>query len=157
MIMKISIRIKITLFVLFVGLLVFFLSKKETFVPENLIVNYSYFEERKPEELVSCQLDCTMNDGLFHEECIGFNGCTDSLYLIKKDYCEVDSDCVVNLGCCLNACDDCFSEKFCSVSNKFFVEAHSFSCRNSILCSEEFFCKSFSKTVCLNNVCRIID
>lgn len=138
-------------------ILLIFLSKSKTFVPENKIVDSSLFEVPRYDELNSCQMDCSFGNSIFHEECVGFNGCEDSLFLRNKSYCEKDSDCIVDFGCCAEDCkDNCSSVNFCSVSNNKFIEAHAFSCVENIICKKRLSCIGSFQTACLNKICRII-
>ena len=133
-------------------------SKNKLFIPDNKIINIYDLEKPKPEEIVSCQIDCTLNDGVFHEECFGFNGCVNSNFIKSMTYCEKDSDCIMYLGCCYEICkgEECLNIDYCSTSNKEFSLAHDFSCQNNIICKENKKCKGFSNSVCFNNICRIV-
>jgi len=144
--------------IVIIVVLIIFSSRNKLFIPENKVANTTRLEVSKPDELTSCQMDCTLNDGVFHEECIGYNGCVDSLFIKDKGYCEDDSDCVIDLGCCYDTCQggECINIDYCGVSNKQFVLAHGFSCKNNIICKERKKCRSFSDVSCLNNVCRIV-
>ncbi|MBC8500794.1 MAG: hypothetical protein ISS25_01945 [Nanoarchaeota archaeon] len=158
MTMKIFTKKNRATFIIIAIIIIIILSNSRTFVPENRIVDSLKIELAKPSELTSCQIDCSLNDGVFHEECIGFNGCEDSSYLRSRTYCEKDSDCVVDLGCCTESCkdDECLEASLCAVSNKEYVSAHSFSCENNIICREKVKCIGSYKTTCFSDVCRII-
>ena len=134
------------------------LSVSRTFVPDSRIINPYLLEESKISELISCQSDCTLGDDVFHEECLNYNGCENSPYLKDKSYCESDSDCLLDLGCCAQECKgaECINTKFCAVSNEKFIKAHSFSCNGNIICEKNIECKGSFKTACISNICRIV-
>ncbi len=137
-------------------------SKNKVFIPESLILDSGEFEIMTEENFISCQIDCTLNDGIFHEECLGFNGCEGTDYYKDKAYCEQDLDCVTDLGCCLNICDDnietCHNIRYCQTSNKQYVDAHKFSCEmNGITCTLSSECREMNNAKCVHNKCRIID
>ena len=150
--LKISFMI-LTVILLLIITLVF---RNRVFVPINKIYNPRRLEFTKDEKMVSCQIDCSLNDFKFHEECIGYNGCENSSYIKNSNYCEKDSDCVLDESCCFNSCDDCVDLDYCPVSNKYYFKAHSFSCNNTIFCNEVISCRNFSVVKCVSNSCRII-
>lgn len=134
------------------------LSVSKTFVPNNKIIDPYVLEEVKMNELISCQSDCTMGDNVFHEECLNYNGCENTPYLKDKVYCENDYDCLPDLSCCAEECEgsECVDIKYCAVSNKKYIQAHSFSCKRNILCDDHVKCKGSFKTACVFNTCKII-
>ncbi len=159
MIMKAQSKIIIAGIAVITIVMIIISSRNRLFVPQNMIDDYSDLEISVKSELVSCQLDCSINDGQFHEECIGFNGCKDSFFLRDKDYCEKNSDCAIDLGCCLRLCegDECLNAKICPASNNRFIESHRFGCENSVACNNDRSCNGFKNSVCVSNKCRIIE
>ncbi|MBU1849539.1 MAG: hypothetical protein ABIC91_01540 [Nanoarchaeota archaeon] len=114
------------------------------------------FRTLQKSEFISCQPDCSFLDNKFHEECVGFNGCKDNIFLRDKNYCEDDSDCTYFFGCCASECvgSECFNAKFCPVTNKIFSKAQKLSCEN-IDCVKKSSCKVSKRIVCVNNACLI--
>jgi len=141
------------------GIIIFIIviSYGKLFVPEDKILKPKNFELPKESDLISCQLDCTLNDGVFHEKCIGYNGCEDNNFLRDSGYCEEDSDCVLDLGCCIDLCqgDECLNQKYCRSSNEKYVKAHEFSCQYGIKCESHSTCLEYKNAKCLFNRCRI--
>ncbi|MFC2135176.1 hypothetical protein ACFLTH_11210 [Bacteroidota bacterium] len=154
--MKTSKKSRIISLIIILIIVVIIISKNKTFIPENQIINHKNYEILRNAELTSCQKDCSLGKGDFHEECIGFNGCENSPFLRNRDYCEKDSDCVVDFGCCTYSCEKASCLNFCAVSNRVFVEAHSFSCENNIICTKKEQCFDEFKIKCFNNKCRIL-
>ena len=156
--MKLINRIISIVGVLVLLVVIALLTGQSSFVSKNEVLSAKNGEVQRPEVIVSCQSDCTMNDGRFHPECVGFNGCKNSSFLKNRVYCEEDSDCVVDTGCCNKVCNgsECDALDFCDVSNKQYVDAHKISCGTNIICSQRLTCKPFEEAVCRNNQCRII-
>lgn len=146
------------IFLIAIIILVILIPENKNIVPENIILNYSSLEILNF-DFTSCQIDCTFGEGIFHEECIGFNGCEDSPYLRNKYYCENDSDCEIDLGCCSTLCKGlkCFSSSFCAVANSESIKAHEFSCEYNIECVRKESCKGNYEASCRNNTCRILN
>ena len=150
-------KAKTIIIVLIVFFLLIVISKKASlFIGNNEMIDPLIFENPISAELASSQLDCTLFDNTFHEECIGFNGCEDNNFLRNQDYCEQNSDCSVNFACCSIPCSgsDCFQAKFCDVANNQFISAHNYGCAN-VECTKEVSCKEALDIICQNNGCKI--
>lgn len=150
--------LKVSLAIVIVILFVIFYNRGDSYV-EKGVVNYLLFEHPPGQGITSCQPDCTFVDRTFHSECVGFNGCEDTPFIRDREYCEQDSDCVVDFGCCTESCEELGCEEdsgFCSVSNSHYAKAHSFSCNGNVLCSRHVKCKSNYETACVENKCRIL-
>ncbi len=152
-----QIKVFFIVFILVAIGVIIVLSKNKVFVPENMIYDNYQFETNIGGELISCQMDCTFGDGVFHEECLGFNGCVDSEFLKERTYCQEDEDCIMDVGCCFEECMNCkIDTKYCPISNKKYAAAHRFGCKNNIKCYEKEECMAFSNVKCVAHNCRII-
>ena len=150
----------ITLLALIAVAIVFFREPLPLIGDEIIVVNNTAAEKLIliDTELISCQLECTMNDGQYHPECVGFNGCVESEYFKDPYFCKDDSDCMVNHYCCSYECKGqaCGAAPFCEVKNKKFIQAHRFSCQ-SLGCEQVFVCKPPKLIFCNNHRCDYKD